>query len=250
MIQEFLGRLVESKKQPVGIAGFRLFARTRDVTNYKSQAPTTYLEDGSPVQDHIINDPLTITIEGNVGDVYQEKSAVETFKNKATSLLGQASQYLPAKTFAQLQKVNSLIDNVRDKVRKIQNAVRVGTNVLAGFGIGSPTKSNQEKFVDLMEAIYNSKALVTIEMNYRTFEMMRITDLTITKDASDTALKFSITAQKIRTAQLVYKKNNKLKKKSAGGVASQTAAQSDKGAQAGKSPNASLLSTVTGFFRR
>jgi len=63
-------------------------------------------------------------------------------------------------------------------------------------------------------------------------------------------LKFSITAQKIRTAQLVYKKNNNLKKKSAGGVASQTAAQSDKGAQAGKAPNASLLSTVTGFFRR
>lgn len=250
MIQEFLGRLVESKKQPVGIAGFRLFARTRDVTNYKSQAPTTYLEDGSPVQDHIVNDPLIVTIEGNVGDVYQEKSAFESGLNRVNELIGQTSIYLPVKTQSQIQKVNALINKTRDKIRQVQRVATVGTNIINALGFGSPTKSNQENFVDMMEAIYNSKALVTLEMNYRTFEMMRITDLTITKDATDTALKFSITAQKIRTAQLVYKKNNNLKKRSSGKTSSQTAAQADKGAQAGKTPNRSLLSTATGFFTR
>lgn len=238
MIQDFLNRQIETKKDRVGIAGFTLFARVRDTTNYKSQAPTTYLEDGSPIQDHIINEPLILTIEGNVGDIYIEKTAIEKRVNRVNELIGQTSIYLPRRTQSAIQKANALVNTVRDKVRQIDRAIKTGSIVL---GFESPTKPPQEAFVDLMEALYEGKALVSIDMNYRTFDMMRITDLMITKDATNSALSFNITAQKIRTVQPVYRQFTPLKKNPAASVSAQTSAQSDKGAQAGKRPNESLL---------
>lgn len=243
MIESAINRRIESKKDRVGIAGFTLFARTRDVTNYKSQAPTAYLEDGSPVQDHIINDPLTLTIGGVVGDMYIEKTAVEARANKINETIGQTSVYLPKWSQSAIQQANALANKVRDKARQVDNAIRVGSMVL---GFQSPTKPPQEAFVDLMEAMHDSRALVKIEMGYRTYDMMRITDLVVTRDADNNALTFSLTAQKIRVVQPVYTQFSELKKSPAKGVKAQVSSKAEKGAQYGKAvpENASMLTSI------
>lgn len=246
MIQDFLNRRIETKKDRVGIAGFSLFARTRDVTNFKSLTPTSFLEDGSPVQEHIINEPLTLTIEGTVGDIFIEKTAIEKRVNRVNELIGQTSIYLPRRTQSAIQQANALVNSVRDKIRQIDRAIQVGSMVL---GFESPSKPPQEAFIDLMEALHESKSLVQIEMNFRTYDMMRITDLSITKDANNNALTFSITAQKIRTVQPIYRQFTPQKKKPAASVAAQTSGQADKGAQAGKRPNQSLLQSGINLVR-
>jgi hypothetical protein len=247
MIQNFLNRNIESKKEQVGIAGFSLFARVREVTNFKSQAPVTYLEDGSPVQDHIINDPITLTIEGVVGDIYIERSPLEKRLNKINALIGKTTQFLPQRTISAIQKTNAAINKFRDRVRKIESAVQAGTSIL---GFTSPTKPPQEAFLDLMEASFEGKQLVKVEMRYRTYEEMRITDLSLSKLAESDAVSFSLTAVKIRKVQPVYAENSELKKSPSGGVAGQTAGQADKGAQAPKPPQQSLLSRGAGIFQR
>lgn len=238
MIEDYLNRQIESKSQSIGIGGFKLFARVRETTNLKSRAPSTYLEDGSPVQEHIINEPLTIQIEGDVGDIYIEKTAIESQINDLNEVVGQAAQFLPQRTQSQIQQANAIVNTFRDKVREIDNAITVGKNVL---GIQPSNESLQEQFFNAMEAYHNSKLLISIEMQYRNYFPMRITDLTIVKDASGTALRFNMTAQKIRFAEPIYILNSQYKKNPAGSVSGQTSGQEDKGAQTGKEPNPSLL---------
>lgn len=247
MIQNFLNRNIETKKEQVGIAGFSLFARVREVTNFKSQAPVTYLEDGSPVQDHIINDPITLTIEGVVGDIYIEKSPLEKRLNQISALIGKTTQFLPQRTVSAIQKANAAINKFRDKVRKIESAVQAGTSIL---GFTSPTKPPQEAFLDLMEASFEGKQLVKIEMRYRTYEEMRITDLSLSKSAESDAVNFTLTAVKIRKVQPVYAENTQLKKAPSGGLGGQASPQANKGAQAPKPPQDSLLTKGAKVFGR
>jgi len=241
MIEALLNSQIETKSTDIGIGGFTLFARVRDVTSYTSSAPTTYLEDGSPIQDHIINDPLTISIDGVVGDVYIQKSAIEKQINQVNELLGQTEIYLPLRTQSQIQKVNALTSEFRDKVRQIDRLIDTGRSILS-FGSQSNTKSNQEKFIDMMEAYHDAKALVVIDMPFRRLTQMRITDLSIVKDATSGAISFKLSAQKIRFTQPIYTLNGALRKKPSGGVANQTGGTSDKGGQSGATPSESLLS--------
>jgi len=61
--------------EEVGIGGFTAFAQISEKFSRSAKVPTTFLEDGSHVNDHIIREPLTVSIEGNVSDVYAQPSA-------------------------------------------------------------------------------------------------------------------------------------------------------------------------------
>ena len=248
MIQDLLNQQFETQTGEVGIGGFKAFARTRETTNYKSTAPTSYLEDGSPVQDHIINDPITISIDGSVGDVYIVKTGIESRINQINETLGKTGIYLPLKTQSQIQKSNALISEFRDRIRQVDRLIDTGRDII-NFGSDSGVKTPQEQFIDMMEAYYESKTLVVIDMPFRRLTNMRITDLSVTRDADNNALTFKLSAQKIRFTQPIYRLNGELRKAPAGGVADQTGGLSDKGAQSGKQPSESILTTVTGWFQ-
>lgn len=248
MIEDLLNRQIDSKKQALGIGGFKLFARMRETTEFKSRAPTTYLENGSPVQDHIINEPLTISIEGDVGDVYIEKTAIESRVNRVNEILGQSAEYLPDRTISQIQKLNGAVNTFRDKIREIDRAVSTGKQIL---GLEQGGSTPQEQFIAFMEAFHDSKLVISIDMQYRSYYPMRITTLSIVKDSSGNALRFNMSAQKIRVAEPIYILNSEFKKNAAGSVSDQVGGQTDKGNQSGEEVEQSLLNRVvnlTGSF--
>lgn len=249
MIENFFKQQIETKKEGVGIGGFSIFARVREVTTYKSQAPTTYLEDGSAVQDHIINDPMTVTVEGVVGDIHLTASPIQSRLTPVNKLIGQTSSFLPQQSVAAVQRAQSVINTFQDRLRKYTSAANAGAEFL---GLGSPIKPPQEAFLDAMEAAHESRQLIKIEMAYRTYDDMRITDLAVTKSAEDTALSFALTAVKIRKVAPVFTPNSVLKKSPAGGAVSvQTASKTNAGAQAGKdiaTGERSLLARGLGVF--
>lgn len=245
MIEDYLNRQIEPEREAVGVDGFKLFARLRETTSYKSRAPVTYLENGSPVQDHIINEPRTITIEGDVGDVYIEKTPIERGVNRVNEVIGQAAEYLPGRTTSQIQKLNGAVNTFRDKIRQIDRAIETGQQLL---GDEQEDDTPQEKFIAAMEKAHDSKRLVTIQMAHKTMDMMRITDLSIVKDATGNALRFTLSAIKIRMAEPIYILNSEYKKNPAGSVEDQVGGQKDKGSQSGEEPERSLLDRVIGLF--
>jgi hypothetical protein len=238
MIREFLAgqnrSLDAPQVQEVGIGGFALFARVSDSTAYETQAPTSVVEDGSYIGDHLINAPIKLNISGEVSDVLIN-TPVQSASNRRLPTIGQVASFLPGRTASQAQRLARVVDTALDKYRSIDSAIKNGRNAYDFSGNKAGTKSLREQFVDYIEALHYGKQLVTISMPFRVHDSMAITNVTITRDNQRNALTFTLTAQKFRIAKTIFADVSEFYKKPAPAVASQTTGTSDKGVQSPES---------------
>lgn len=248
--------LDSSSTQEVGIGGFTMFARVNDQTQYSTASPTSVVEDGSYIGDHLINAPIKLTISGDVTDLFIQPPP-QSASDSRIPTVAQMSAFLPKRTVSQIQRVNNVIDSAADRYRSINRAIddgiKIGLNAGDFSGNKTQTKSLREKFVDYIESVHYGKQLISISMPYRLHDSMAINDVTITRDNQRNALSFTLTAQKFRIAKTLFTDISKFYKKPAPAVKSQVGGTKDKGAQspksgdgAGKKKEKSLLSALLG----
>jgi len=226
--------LSSSSLEEVGIGGFTLFARVSDQTQYSTASPTSVVEDGSYIGDHLINAPIKITINGDVADVFFN-APTPSKSDKRLPTVGLTNSFLPKRTPSQDQRAAKVEDSAGDRRRGINEQISLGKNPGDFTGNKSGSKPIREQFVDFIESLHYGKQLTTISMPYRNHESMAINDVTITRDNQRKALTFSLTAQKFRIAKTIYTDAGRFYKKPAPAVKSQTQGTKDKGVQSPKS---------------
>ena len=232
----------------IGIAGFTMLARTREGFSYSSEVPTTFLEDGSSVEDTIILNPVALHIEGDVADIYVEREPLQELSETVASTAGSISVFLPVKSSAATQAAGSILASVNDALTVADGLIESGAQVADLFGAkGATGKPLKEQFVDLMESLHLSRQLVDIEMPLRAFSSMRITLAEITRDNARTALSYKLEARQVRVADQALSDVSTLIKNASPAIGGQGQGETDKGAQQGESADVSLLSTILGF---
>lgn len=238
MIREFVAgqntALSSPEAQEIGIGGFNLFARVSDSTAYETQAPTSVVEDGSYIGDHLINAPIKLNISGDVSDVFLNPPPVSQSAARLPTV-GAITALAPGRTVSQAQRVARIINTATDRYRQIDTAIKNGRPVSDFAGNKAGTKPIREQFIDFIEAVHYGKQLITISMPYRQHESMAVTSVTITRDNQRKALSFSLTAQKFRIAQTTFTELSQFYSKPSPAVASQVAGESDKGVQSPES---------------
>lgn len=244
--------LGSSSTQEVGIGGFTLFARVSDSTAYETQAPTSVVEDGSYIGDHLINGPIKVTINGDVADIFIAAKA-KSMSEKRLPTVGVVNSLRPGRTPSQEQAVARIIDSFTDRRREIDEAMQGGQAAKEVTGSTATGKSYREQFIDFIESVHYGKQLVAVSTPFRMHTDMAITSVVITRDNQRNALTFSLTAQKMRIAKTIFVNVSQFYKKPAPAVKSQTAGTADKGAQspasgngAGAKKEKSVLSAVLG----
>lgn len=245
MIQDFINRQREGQpREEVGIGGFTMLARTRERYEYKSTIPSIPVEDGSFRNDHIILDPFTLSIDGNVSDVHLRPSPSVSAFRRGLAEVGNVAQFLPGKTQAQLSRAAGLVNDAADAVRRVNAAIDAGRQALDFFGTkDSPSKTNIELFIDSMEALHLGKQLFAIDMPFRRHDNMVMTGLIVERNAEEEALSFTITAQKFRFVETIFVE---VARNPAGGTGGQTQPAANKGLQEGEPVETSLLSSLSG----
>jgi hypothetical protein len=221
------------QKTDIGIGGFRLLARVADSTQYACQVPTTALEDGSLVTDHIILQPLSLSITGSVADVYLAPPP-EDIVSVLTSKAGIITSFLPARTAAETQQINALALEARDAVRRVGDLIDAGQDIASMFGSqdkGPAAKSLREQFVDFIEACWRGKQVIRIAMPYREHADMVISSCLISRDNVSEALAFTLTAQQVAYVETRYDDISKYWKKPAPAAKKQVEKKADKGPQ-------------------
>lgn len=244
--------LGSSSTQEVGIGGFTLFARVSDSTAYETQAPTSVVEDGSYIGDHLINGPIKVTINGDVADIFVAAKA-RSASEKRLPTVGVVNSFRPGRTPSQQQIVAAIIDSFSDRRRDIDELMSGGQAAKQITGSSATGKSYREQFIDFIESVHYGKQLVAVSTPYRMHDNMAITSVIVTRDNQRNALTFSLTAQKMRIAKTIFVNASQFYKKPAPAVKSQTAGTADKGAQtpasgngAGAKKEKSVLSAVLG----
>lgn len=207
MLVDKLNSLLPNKTTPqqqVGIAGFTLFARVRDTMELRSRVPLSVVEDGSSIGDHVINDPISITIEGVVGDVFIRESALLT-AYRSIAPVGKVLNYLPFQTRSQVQKIAGFASQALDMARKFDDIVNTGKDILQ-IGNKDKKKPPQAKFIETIRSLHDLKKLIPIDTPFERLERMRIIMATFTQTAESGEISFKITAQQIRTAKVELSK--------------------------------------------
>lgn len=191
--------------QQIGIGGFSLFARINDRLTLKADNPTTYVEDGSPLNDHRVKKPELLTIRGSIGDVYRTPNTLIDRIQNIDDNLAQITQYFPRLTASQAINFANVSSNAINQIDKIEDLINAGAqaNNLIG-NLDNFSKSLGEQFLDAMENIHYGNQLISIQMPYRIYENMSIKSLVIDRTNSSDSIDFTIEAERFRIADLNF----------------------------------------------
>jgi hypothetical protein len=231
-IQEYLNRKVAPEPtQEIGIGGFTAFVRVKERYTLEADIPTTPVEDGSYVNDHVILKPLVLRIEGNVSDVHLRGAPLTAAVTRTQAEIGNvASQYGSPRTQAQLQQVAVLANTTADAIRRIDNLLDTGEQAVSFFGNqDAATKTLRERFLDTMEALFYGRQGITIDMPTRSHHNMVITSFVASYDNQADTTEFVLEARQIQYAEVQSIKIAK----PAPGLGGQADAPADKGLQSG-----------------
>jgi len=110
----------------VGIGGFTTSATVRERFSRSASVPTTYLENGDHINDHIIRNPLTLSIEGNVSDAFELPNPAIAALQEAQAQVGNITQYAPARTQAQLSRVSGIANDFISALDKVDALINRG----------------------------------------------------------------------------------------------------------------------------
>lgn len=248
-INDFLNReRFATPGQRIGIGGFTLFARVRERTNLKAGIPTSYVEDGSPMNDHIIREPEFLTIEGVVGDIYEGSDTNFLQVTPLLNTLGAISAYVPRVTSFQASVIQTLQNTTSTAMNRLNDLLRSGNQANSFLGnLDFSSKPLGEQFVDAMENIYYGNQLISVDMQYRRYDSMAITMIDIDRDNQNNAISFRIEAQRFRIAELSFVIADRVDKNPAPATGGQTADVKDIGTQAGVKRERSFLSRYNPF---
>lgn len=241
-VASYLTRQIDSTPVvEVGIGGLTSMARVRETTTHKLDAPTTFLEDGSHVEDHIIAPPIEIQIDGEVSDTYLKDDVLTETTRRYLPEIGIIGGYLPPRTNSQIQRAEAIAVEIADKVRLADAVIKAGEQITNIFSPTTPSKGLMEQFVDTLDAYYQGKELITIDMPYRKYDNMIITSRVITKNNQTKSLQFKINARQVRFAETNYSAVSEQIKNVASGLNGQGDSETDKGSQEGTTVDRSTL---------
>jgi hypothetical protein len=206
--------------------------------------PTTFLEDGSHINDHIIRNPLTLSIEGNVSDAFFMPNPAIAALQAAQEQVGNITQYAPARTQAQVSRVSGLTNDFTNAIDKVDSFIESSSRVASYLGLQDDTaKSNIENFIDTMESLQEGEQLISIDMPFRTYEQMYITSLEITRTNQTNSLDFTMELQQFRFADTIFTEITPAANPSAV-TNGQTEGSKDKGVQEGADVPQSFLNST------
>lgn len=235
----------------VGIAGFSLYAAVNETVNLKADAPTSVVEDGSSLNDHIINAPVTVSIDGIVGDVFRRESSVFNRVTPVSNTLGLITSFFPRFTAFQNQVVDKIQNTVSTAIGSINSILQAGNPLNAIVGnLDTASKTLQEQFIDAVENIYYGKQIIPLDVGGRRYESMVITSVTFTKSNVDTSISFKIEAQKFTLAQTTFievEKVARADKNPSSALGGQTKDAKQIGTQSGVKREQSFLSKYNPF---
>lgn len=238
-------------KQEIGIGGFTVLARVRNVITKTADAPDVPLEDGSIANDHVIINPVILEIEGRVSDIFIRPDVQATIFRRGLSEIGNITKYIPAQTQTQISKIVDIATDVNNVFKGISAVINDGVQLADFVGDKSPGgQSNQEKFIETLETYYNGSNLMRIEMPDTIYENMILTSRVIIYDnQKGTAIDFKLTAKQLRFADVIFTDVSEFFKSPApGGVSNQTAGQESNGLNDAPEVETSFAATVASWL--
>lgn len=235
---------INSDFQKIGLGNFTTYASINESATKSATVTQNPVEDGSVINDHIIKNPNTISISGEVANVFIENKSRPTFVQNIAPSVGIIQDYLPQRTQTQIGKINGLLQTAEDYFQAADTAIEKGTQLFDLYTGKEANKTISAQFLEFLDQVIESKSVLDVECVDKVYRDMAVTSLVVNK-TNPNNYTFTISLQAITVAQTTLVS---LAKKASGDARSQGAEQTDKGTQQGVTDR-SFLQTAVDIYK-
>ena len=218
------------------ISGFLFDVKGRDELTLASNITDHYIENNSTIQDHIAIKPITIRLNGFVGEIKNTYDAntwqnvVATYAGKSTALA-----YLAPQLTTQAKSVYNQMERLYNLYEKANQTRKDLYNFFTGSA-SSQTQTKQQEAFQYFKTAWKARQLFTIQSPWQTLEQMAIESLKASQDDETKYItEFEITFKQINFASTLTRgltESEKEQMKTAK-LKQQATSQQDKGIQNG-----------------
>ena len=208
-----IGNVIVNFLSNTGIAGFKFHLPQTEVIKLENEITDHFVETNSPIQDHIAQKPITITLTGLVGDYFYSVNQIEDMLSRVVTTLTIVKEFLPkisaATAAAKAGKLSLSSLNPFKSNTQNQNANNQTTTVamsdfstmdlFALFQNLYKLKSAQAKAYTFFECLWKSRGLCTVETTWKRFNNMAVQSITAKRDNNADITDFSVTLKQITT---------------------------------------------------
>ena len=230
-----IGEAIVNPLTNTGIAGFKFHIAQTEQVRLENEITDFYTDINSPIQDHIVRKPLTITLSGLVGDYQYSINELKDFISKITPTLELVKQFLPQLSDITKQTIvkkysNSAIENLSfenlsfennlsfldaNKEINIDDLTFGATPSTSGYGLNFNAMDLFKTFQDLykvksaqtraylfFEALAQSQALFSIETTWKRYDNMALLSVIPTRDNNLDVTEFQATFKQLSQTQV------------------------------------------------
>lgn len=203
------GKAIVNILSATGIAGFKFNVPQTEMVKFESDITDHFIETNAPVQDHIAQKPVVITLTGLVGDYFYSVHQLEDMVANIVTTLKIIQAYLPniSKQVqeAKYQKARETFGaSNKLSLKDYYGIYRNEFNDIDVFALMQSLykfKSPQTRAFLFFEALWKKRALFTVETTWRRYDNMAIQSITARRDNNADITEFTITLKQISLTQ-------------------------------------------------
>ena len=195
-----------------GIAGFKFNIPESELVKFENEISDHYTDNNSPVQDHIVEKPIEITVTGLVGDYFYSRHIIQDL----------VAQVVPTLTL-----VKEFVPQISPVVMALKEKFNIGasstynfdpeTGVLSGGSITNYSfnlidlfklfqnlyklKSAQTRAFIFFECLWKMKSLFSVETTWKRYDNMLVKSLEAKRDKNLDITEFSLTFKQMSFTQ-------------------------------------------------
>lgn len=210
---------VEVGKNSVDIEGFSFHIVDREQVEMECDVSDHYLDTNRPVQDHIAWKPVKVTLQGKIGEYFNDISENIGYSVAYYQVMGNVNAYLPKNIqFDMVRKVKSELSRLtvgNDVVNRITNTITSNAyGILLGmlkqlnFDLITPfeeqvklEKAKQTEAFLKLQGLWKAGLPITLKTSWRTYEDMIITSVKPMRDNNADVTEFTVTLKQLQLTQ-------------------------------------------------
>lgn len=203
-----IGEAVVNVLSNTGIAGFKFNIPEREQIKMQSDITDHYTDSNNAVNDHIARKPITVTLTGVQGEYFYSVNKIEDMLSKVIPTLALVKQFLPKLPDGAKQKLLKKYQNLAI-TDKTPEALQTSSNkneinnidLFSLFQSLYKVTSSQTRAYLFLKALWQSKALFSVETTFEKFDNMAVIDLTPLRNDSADMAEFTVTFKQMNFAQ-------------------------------------------------
>ena len=201
-IDNLANKAIVKPKFAKGIGGFVFDYNGQEDVTWAADITDHYVENNTPVQDHIAIKPLKVVLRGFIAELVLQKpqgliGALDTIQNRLTAVPAYLGRYTPGA----IQDAQKFITKATNTVNKIDQAIGRIKNIVGFFT--APGETKQTKAFNTLLALANTRQVMVVETPYKVIDNMAIENVTFIQDDNTRELTdISVTLKEMRFVDL------------------------------------------------